>query len=240
MSDDILIITVMSFISGTVTAALGFGAGLVLTPLLTFLMPIKQALAVSALVFLVTSASKAYIYRKEIVKRVYVKGLSMSIMGLVVGGFSVSVINPFYLEKFLGLALLYFAVNAIRRKDETKSLIPSFMFPVMGGFMSIMTHAGGAFFFKYCRLNSLDRMQTVGTLAGVHFTLNIMKAIFFTVSGFAASSYIYTLIPAYIASIAGTNLGRYILKNHLDEDLFAKGVGALLIILSFKFLFLTS
>jgi len=238
LGTEILIITVMSFVSGTVTSALGFGAGLVLTPLLTFLMPIKQALAVSSLVFFVTSASKAYIYRKEIDWSMYRKGLPLSLIGVVVGAFSVSVVNPVFLESFLGLALIYFSLNAILKKDGNKSFIPTFLFPVMGGFMSIMTHAGGAFFFRYCRINKLDRMATVATLSGVHFTLNVCKTGFFLAAGFAATSYIYMLIPAYIASVIGTNFGRYILKNHLNEDLFAKGVGIMLMILAMKFLFM--
>jgi len=236
MDSEILLITVMSFVSGTVTASLGFGAGLVLTPLLTFIMPVKQALAVSALVFLVTSASKALIYRKDIDWLIYKKGLALGMIGLVIGGFSVSVVNPFWLEKFLGCALLYFAINAVLKRDNMKSVIPTSLFPVMGGFMSIMTHAGGAFFFRYCRINNLGRIETVATLAGAHFTLNIFKAVFFTATGFAASSYIYTLMPAYVSSVAGTYMGRHILKNHMNEDLFVKGVAFVLIVMAIRFL----
>lgn len=227
----------MSFLSGTVTASLGFGAGLVLTPLLTFIMPLKQALAVSSLVFLVTSASKVYFYRSDISWSVYKKGLALSMTGLVIGALSVSVVNAYFLEKFLGLALIYFAFSALMKRDGAKSFIPGFMFPVFGGFMSIMTHAGGAFFFRYCRLNSLGRLETVATIAGVHFTLNIFKTLFFTTSGFAAAHYIYTLMPAYAASVAGTYIGRYILKHHMNEDIFVKGVALVLLVMSIRFLF---
>jgi len=227
----------MSFVSGTVTSALGFGAGLVLTPLLTFLMPIKQALAVSALVFLVTSASKAFIYRKDIDRKIYKKGLFLSMIGLVVGGFSVSYLDGYILEKFLGVALLYFSINAILRQDGNKSIVPTTIFPLIGGFMSITTHAGGVFFFKYCRIQKLDRIRTVATVAGVHFTLNIFKALFFTAAGYAALDYIYLLFPAYVASVVGTNLGRHILKKHLNESVFSISVGILLMMLAVKFLF---
>jgi len=236
LNTEILIITIISFVSGTVTASLGFGAGLLLTPLLTFIMPVKEALAVSSLVFLVTSASKAFIYRKMIDRGIYRKGLFLSMTGLTAGALSVSIVNPFWLEKFLGFALLYFSFNAFMKRDNIKSILPVSVFPVLGGFMSIMSHAGGAFFFRYCRLNNLSRMETVGTLAGVHFTLNIFKAIFFTTSGFAATHYVYTLIPAYAASVAGTYTGRHILKNYMNEDLFVKAVAVVLLLIALRFL----
>lgn len=78
-------------------------------------------------------------------------------------------------------------------------------------------------------------MQTVATIAALHFTLNIIKAIFFTTSGLVDSKYIFYLIPAYIVAVFGTRLGKSILKNYVSERMFTIGVAALLMLLSVKF-----
>lgn len=231
---EILLITFISFFSGMVTSAFGFGAGLVLTPLLTFIMPIKDALGISSLVFLVTSASKAFIYFQDIHWPTYRKGLLIASGGLFFGFFIVTKVNTFYLEKLFAIVLLWFAWNTYSGKDTEKSRIPTVLFPALGGVMSVLVHGGGAFFFRYCRILKLDRFKTVATLAGVHFTLNIGKAVFFTKAGFVSIDYIWKLLPAYVTAVIGTRLGKTILKKHLDENKFSIGVAILFFVLSVK------
>jgi len=45
---EMVVISLLSFLSAMVTSILGFGAGLVLTPLLTFIMPLREALGIGA------------------------------------------------------------------------------------------------------------------------------------------------------------------------------------------------
>ena len=136
---------------------------------------------------------------------------------------------------FSGL-LLYFAINTILGKEGSTPRIPLQTFPLLAGIASILVHAAGVFYFRYCRLNGLNRLQTVATMAALHFSLNIAKAIFFTGAGLIESNYIYRLTPAYLCAIFGTRLGRYILKDHISEKMFSRGVASLLILLAVRLL----
>lgn len=233
---EIGIISILSLISGIVTATFGFGAGLVLTPFLTFFMPVIDALAVSSLVYMFTSTSKAYLYRKDIAWHIYKKSLILAWIGMFIGFFVITQINEFILEKVFGVLLLYFAFTTLLKKESDKSLLPQNIYPLLGGLMSVLIHAGGLFFFRFARLNGLDRIATVATLAGVHFTLNIAKTIFFIAGGYVSTHYVYWLIPAYIMAFIGTWIGRNILKNHINETIFVRGIAIILLLMSIRFL----
>ena len=140
------------------------------------------------------------------------------------------------LEIIFAVLLLYFALTAIFGKEGATPLISQQIFPLLAGIASILVHAAGVFYFRYCRLNGLDRVQTVATMAALHFTLNIGKATFFTGTGLIATHYIYQLIPAYLCAIFATRLGRYILKDYISEKMFTKGVAILLILLATRLL----
>lgn len=234
---EILVISLLSFLSAIVTSILGFGAGLVLTPLLTFIMPLREALGVGALVYLVTAASKTYWFRADINRQLWRKCLPFSFLGLALGMLTVKFMPERGLEIVFAGVLLYFALNALFGKDDSPSLLPQPLYPFFAGIASIMVHAAGVFYFRYCRMNGLDRVQTVATMAALHFTLNIGKAVFFTSSGLIATDYTYRLIPAYICAILGTRLGQFILKDYISEKVFTAGVSCMLIILALRMAF---
>lgn len=235
--NELVIVTLLSFVSAMVTSVFGFGAGLVLTPLLSFVMPLKTALGIGALIFFVTSGSKFLWYFKEIVWRIHRFGFGLSLVGLGSGFLLISYLDTSVLEKVYGGMLIYFAVQAFIDAEPRDRTWSRYGYPVLGGLFSALVHGGGAFFIRLCRSLGLDRMQTVATVAAIHFSMNIFKVVFFTGSGFVAVDQIYTLIPAYVAAVAGTRLGRSVLRNHVSEKAFSYGVGSLLFILSLKYLF---
>lgn len=233
---DLLLITLLSFASALLTSVFGFGAGLVLTPLLGFFMPLTEALAIAALVFLFTAGSKTFWYRGDIYWPVYRNGFLLSLPGLLIGFITISSIDLRWFETGYGLLLILFAVNILSSRDQSKALLPKACYPLCGGVLSVLMHSGGVFFFRFGQFYGLDRIQLVGTVAAIHFSMNIFKAVFFTSSGMIEPSYLYRLAPAYIAAIFGTRIGRIVLKNHVDERLFSIGVAVMLLLLALKYL----
>lgn len=233
---ELLIITVLSFISALVTSIFGFGAGLVLTPLLSFIMPLKEALGVGAFIFLFTSGSKFFWYFKDIDWKTHRYGFSLSLIGLAAGFSLLTIVDTFWLEKVYAAMLIIFGIKALLNRDTDKTLFPRPLYPVMGGLFAALIHGGGAFFIRLCRGSGLDRIQTVATIAAIHFSMNIFKTIFFAGAKYISVSYIFTLTPAYIAAIIGTRIGRFILQKYVNEKLFSIGMGTLLLILSLKYL----
>ncbi|MBE0595936.1 MAG: sulfite exporter TauE/SafE family protein [Desulfuromonadales bacterium] len=233
---EITVITLLSFISAVVSSVFGFGAGMVLTPLLHLFLPLRDALGIGALVFLVTAGSKTFWYREEIVWPVYRRCLFLALFGLAAGFSVVALVDTFWLEKGFALLLLFFALDVLRPPKSQFSFFPAPVFPVAGGLLSVLIHGGGPLFLKFCRQHQLDRMQTVATIAANHFSLNILKAAFFTGTGLVAIDYVWMLLPAYVAAIVGTRLGRTLLKDHLSERGFSVGLGVMLLVLAINFL----
>ncbi len=233
---ELAIITILSFISALVTSIFGFGAGLVLTPLLSFIMPLKEAIGIGAFIFLFTSGSKFFWYFKDVDWKTHRYGFGLSLIGLASGFFLITVVNTFWLEKIYAILLIIFGLKALLNKDTDQKLLPRPFYPIMGGLFAALIHGGGAFFIRLCRGSGLDRMQTVATIAAIHFSQNIFKTVFFAGAKFIAPAYIITLAPAYIAAILGTRIGRYILQHYVNEKLFSLGIGMLLLVLSVKYI----
>ena len=233
---ELAIITILSFISALVTSIFGFGAGLVLTPLLSFIMPLKEALGIGAFVFFFTSGSKLIWYLKDINWKTLRYSFSIALIGLAAGFGLITVINPFWLEKLYASLLIIFGVKALRNKDSGKNLLPMSTYPILGGLFAALVHGGGVFFLRLCRLSGMDRIQTVATVAAINFSMNSFKVLFFAGAQYIAPTKIITLLPAYIAAILGTRLGRSILKNYVNERLFSQGMGILLLLLSLKYI----
>jgi len=234
---DLILISLLSFASAMVTSLFGFGAGLILTPLLGFMMPLTEALGVAALVFLFTAGSKVIWYRHDINRQIYLKAFLLSLPGLFLGFATISIVDLSWFETGYAMLLILFAVNMLRNSEQTRGLLPKTSYPLLGGVLAALMHSGGVFFIRFCQFHGLNRMQVVGTVAATHFSMNIFKAVFFTGTGLVPPAYIYKLIPAYIAAIIGTRLGRMLLKNHVSERGFTIGMATLLILLALKYLF---
>ena len=233
----IAIITLLTFVSAMVTAVLGFGAGLILTPLLGLLLPIKQALAISAVIFLVTSGSKVVLFFRNIDWPTWRLGLVLALVGLGVGCAAFLYVDPGAFRRLYGVLLLLFAVQLLWRKDGGAWRLPAAVYPLLGGCVAVLTNGGGPLFFGFCRRRGLDRLGTVGTLAILHFSLNIAKVAFFSGAGVVDPNYFLLLLPAYAAAILGTRLGRSLLVNHLDEMGFSLGVGACMLLMAIDYLY---
>lgn len=230
-----LTISALAFVSALVSSTFGFGAGLVLTPLLSFFMPLPQAIAIGAIIFLFTSGSKVFWYRQEIDRPHFIRGALLALPGLFFGFAVISWLDLYWLELCYGVLLLFFAFNLIWPRAEGARL-PAPLYPPLGGFLSAVIHAGGPFTFAYCRAYRLGRVQTVATMAALHFSNNIFKGIFFGTSGLLSHVNISELLPACIVAVVGTRLGRTVLKKYVDERLFSLGVGVILLLLSARYL----
>jgi len=230
------IITFLAFFSALVTSVFGFGAGLVLTPLLSFFIPLKDAIGIGALIFLFTSGSKLLWYVRDINWKIHRSSFALSIFGLS-GGFAlISVVDASSLEKIYALLLGYFGLVALVRSKPKSSSATNYLYPVFGGFFAALIHGGGVFFIRRCQTLGLDRVGTVGTVAAIHFSMNIFKVAFFTGSGMVPPHFLFDLFPAYLAAIMGTWIGRNLLKNYLNENVFQRGMGVLLLIMAARYI----
>lgn len=233
----IAIITFFAFISAFVTGVLGFGAGLILTPLLGLFLPLKQALAISALVFLVTSGSKVFLFFRHIDRRTYGIALAFALLGAGIGFWALLYVDPGGFQQVYGLLLLILAVDLLWERKPGELRLPQGILPSLGGLVSVLANGGGPLFLCLCRRRRLDRMQTVGTMALTHFSLNILKVAFFSGAGYLAAGELPLLLPAAAAAILGTRLGRTVLVNRVNERGFSIGVALFMVAMAVDFIY---
>ena len=81
------------------------------------------------------------------------------------------------------------------------------------------------------RFENLSKEENVGTLGFFGFAGNVFKVAGFTLVGFSFASYLPLLIPACIASILGSMLGKGLLRRSSNK-LFNYAFQAMLFLLS--------
>ncbi len=108
--------------SGTLGSTLGLGGGVFVVPLLSafFGIPLKTAIAASAVSVVVNSMGGTSVYLRYRMTNIRL-GLFMeltTVVGAVLGGFIVVIIAPQVLRGIFGVALMGLAVAALVRPDE--------------------------------------------------------------------------------------------------------------------------
>lgn len=237
MAEPIITIGILSFISAVVTTVVGFGAGMLLTPLLAIFLPLQEALAIGALVFLVTSSSKILWYVRDIDWGAWRAGFLLSLPGLVAGFAMLLWVSAIWLEKIFALVLLGLAIGVLRGQQRLLPALPYWSYPVAGGFLSAILHAGGPMYYCFCRGRGLDRMRTVGSMAVIHFSLNVLKVGFFARLGALDAERVVRIAPACLLAVIGTWVGRHLLIKWVDERNFERMVGITMLALALRYLF---
>ena len=164
------------------------------------------------------------------------RGALLALPGLLIGFALISWMSTAWLELGYGILLLFFGFNLLWPQPEARQPLPLVCYPPLAGILSALIHGGGPLIYTYCRTQNLNRMQTVATMAAIHFINNISKGLFFGFSGLLLVEQLPSLLPACLAAIVGTRLGRTILQRHLDERLFSRGVGVMLLLLAVRYL----
>lgn len=231
-----LTIAGLAFVSATVTAVVGFGAGLLLTPVLALLMPLPQALAIGALIFLVTSGSKILWYLRDIDWGTWRYGLLLSLPGLAAGLALLLWAPPVGLERAYGALLLVVTGSLLLGPRLRLPELHQAWFPLAAGALSALLHGGGPLYYGLCRRRRLNRLRTVGTMAVIHFSLNLLKVGFFTEIGALDRVVAIRLLPAGLLAVAGTWCGRQLLLHRVNERQFTCLVGVVMLAMALNFL----
>lgn len=219
----LLIIEILSVCSGIFLGAIvGFGGQFISIPLLLFILPFKEALALMTIFFFATSAIMMFVARKNIDTKA-VKALVIgAIIGSVIGLYLLQTANPVLLKKAFGiLILLYIGYTRIK-----KTKIPLFrqlgvVFGILGGIMSSLFMSGGPIFVTYLD-NKSDHAKTVrASLFAILTITNTLAIILFYNSHILTPKIISMSLPILPFFFLTLYFGQRTYKN-LHEDLLAR------------------
>jgi uncharacterized membrane protein YfcA len=208
---------------------IGVGTGLIVIPLLTFLLPhygfssdiaIHIALATSMSAIVVNSISALISHHRlgNIYWSIFRQILAFSLLGSFLGAITASLLSGVFLQKFFGFFMLmlsgYMLFKKSARAIDTALPIVSFKILALGGTLagfisSIIGSGGGVLMVPFLRALQLPMRYAVGTSTLIGLPVASMGAATFIVAGLkefptTATTIGYLHWPALLAiSFAG-------------------------------------
>lgn len=229
------------FIVGLSKSGLVASMGIVGVPLLTLVMPARDAAGMLLPLLLVTDAIALFVYRREVDWRVFWILLPGALIGTAIGWALSAAVSEAMVRLAIGIVTLLFVLDAwlpLRKKLE--ALPPShpwgWFWGGIAGFTSFISHTGGPPVQIYMLPLRLPPALFAGTTAVFFAVVNAVKIVpyFFlgqlSVSNMQAAA---TLVPV---AIAGTLIGVYLVRR-ISQTLFYRIAYVLIFLLSLKLIY---
>jgi len=169
-----------SLVAFSISLICGGGAGLLLIPILGYLLPAAQVPAALSIGTSVSSITKIYLFYKQINWRVVKLFLPLAIPGVVLGAWLLSYMNPMYIELCMAIFLVSNLTYIFKKSDTQvgKNNLPDWILRFVGllaGFISGLTGAVGVLFNRIYFRYGLDKAEIVATRSANDIILHIIK-----------------------------------------------------------------
>ncbi len=213
-----LALTVVAFLTSTLSGVLGMGGGILLLGVMATVLPPSVVIPVHGLVQLASNGSRAALSHRSIDWRIVWPFGAGALIGAWVGGrWAVSLPED---ASRIVLAVFILAMTWIPTPRSAPRVPGKFFWLGLGStFLSMFIGATGPVQAPFFLRANLDKEQIIATKAATQVFQHVMKVAAFMALGFAVGPHL-PLIGAMIAAvIAGSFAGKRIL-NHVPEKLF--------------------
>jgi uncharacterized protein len=169
-----------SLVAFSISLICGGGAGLLLIPILGYLLPAAQVPVALSIGTSVSSITKIYLFYKQINWRVVQLFLPLAIPGVILGAWLLSYMNPMYIELCMAIFLVSNLIYVFKKSDSQvgKNNLPDWILSFIGllaGFVSGLTGAVGVLFNRIYFRYGLDKAEIVATRSANEIILHIIK-----------------------------------------------------------------
>lgn len=213
-----IIFCVSFFCTSAISAAAGAGGGMLITAVLSGFIPAPALIPVQNLILLMSSGSRAVLYRKDI-------NWTMAwpfILGLGIGSFLGAGIYVHLPEKLLNILLatvmLYFSWGPGRGQWLQQFSGLRILMGAFHGFLSSLTGVGGLLQGTFARM-PMSKNARIGTFAVVISSNNIWRGIAYAILGINLLPYFPLILAAVPIAIAGSAVGKKF-TDHISERAF--------------------
>lgn len=228
---DILQISLLGFVvfvASISRAGFGAGATTLVVPLLSLVMPVSKAAAITLPIFILMDVVNVRHYRSDIDFSIIKLLLPSGIVGIVLGGllFNLFTNDEAALKQGLGALVLVFLLFQLGRTVIMGKLTafnpPRWFGAIMGivaGFTSTIAHAGGPPAFIYIMPQQLTKERFAATVIGLFFGLNLVKLIPYQLLGLLNIGDVRSILLVLPMALLGTFAGQWLVKT-VDERPF--------------------
>jgi len=213
----VVVIALIAAVAFFVQAYAGFGAALILTPLLALVIDLKTGIVAAAVVQVPIGIWLAYGARHAIYRPALWVLLPISVIGLVAGTSALVSLDVLWLKRLCGLFTALFALDVLRRalRRDAARAVPRWLgmlAGLAGGLLGGLFGASGPPVVAYLE-RSLDRAALVrGTLLAYFLVINLLRVIGYAVADLYSPQVALTaatMLPAAaLGAWAGATLQR--------------------------------
>ncbi|UOQ84870.1 sulfite exporter TauE/SafE family protein [Gracilibacillus salinarum] len=225
MTELVVILCVFAFISGLMKVGFGFGAGIVLNPILTLFMPSAKSVGLLAPILWFSNVNGVRSHWKSINKKLFYQMLPLAVIGTLIGSLILTVVPDDIIRRGIGVLSIicgFSLWNASRKSD--KKVQKRTIHPVitklirqvsafLSGLIGAAANSGGiplSVLFSQEKMSKQAFTANIIVLLAIMDTLKIIFYIGFDVIAFQDLLLAFIYIPLII-------LGGYVGKwlNHL-------------------------
>ena len=223
---------------GVAKSGLGGSVSLISIPLMTFVMPLNQALAILLPILIFSDFISAYKFRKEFDLNTLKLMVPFAAIGAIIGASTFSFFSESYLKFILGVMGFVFAFHYFfLKKDANKPVAANYfkgaICSAVAGFTSFCAHSGGTPTSIYLLPLRLKKEIYVGTRIIFFTCINLVKLPFYLyLSMVNTSSFTQSLILLPL-SVFGIFVGYKLLKI-IEESSFYNAIYILILVASTK------
>jgi uncharacterized protein len=213
-----LFLTLIAEILGTIG---GFGSSVFFVPLAGFFVDFHSVLGITVMLHMVSNVSKIALFRKAFDKKlVFLIGIP-SLIFVLVGSWLTSVIDSELLKLLLGVFLIIMSLFFLIMKQVT--IKPNSTNAITGGSISGMIAGllgtGGAVRGLTMAAFNLEKEVFVATSAIIDFFTDAGRTVIYARQGYIHDHDLYLIPFLFVAAIAGTWIGKVLLKR-IDQAQF--------------------
>ena len=215
METTILVLLAAGIITGFSKFSVG-GMGLLILPVIMIAIPGPEALGVIAPLYVVTDLMAISTYRKQIAWGVLLRLLPIGAIGIALGSWMLSGINPDQFQLMLGILVLtmlgYGIITDHYPSDFMRHPIAIYATGLVSGVVSIMANAAGPIISLFMMEQKLPKEAYMSTRAWCIMMLNLSKFIPLLMLGLMNETTILYSFYSLPGMVVGAFLGYWLVK----------------------------
>lgn len=232
---------VAAFAAEVIGTVAGFGSSTIALPLSLFFFDFPLALVLVAFMHIFGNLGRLGWFKQSLDKGILLRFGVPSVIFTVIGAFLVSYIDQDVLKGILGLFLVGYVLivwsnNFIVKSSPAKMLVGG----GISGFLAGLIGTGGALRGAFLTTFDLPKEKYLATAAAIAILVDLTRLPIYLQQGFLPSQF-YWLVPVlFVIGIAGSYVGRQIVRL-IPQERFRKLVlvAILMIGLSFVYIWLS-
>ena len=222
---------------GIAKSGLGGSVSLISIPLMTFMMPLNQALAILLPILIFSDFISAFRFRKECDLNTLKLMVPFAAIGAIIGASTFSFFSEDYLKFILGIMGFLFSFHYFFKIDAHKPAKENFLKGAIcssvAGFTSFCAHSGGTPTSIYLLPLRLRKEIYVGTRIMFFTCINLVKLPFYIHLSMVNSSSLIHSLALLPLSVFGIFVGYKLLKV-IKENVFYNAIYTLILVASAK------